>query len=152
MPSPQQRKSNANNQRDKVNKVIQDYFKKRNIGDTVSFAAIIGVCVAFQIFCVEFLLHNRVTFLQAVTKSIIIICVTIAFFVIAHVAGGKIVKDELNISPWFTWFIAGSCFVFWIGAFWFGTLYPGGFIAVGVWTIVLICLWSINRITKREKA
>ena len=35
-------------------------------------------------------------------------------------------------------FVAGSWLVFWIGASWVGRFYVGGFVAVGVWGIVLL--------------
>lgn len=150
MLSPTQNEITPKKQTRKPKSIIHEYFKKRKIGETALFGAVIGVGVAFYIFCAEFLLHNRVSFLQAVTHSIVIILVIFAFFTMAHIAGGKIVKGELNINPWFGWFIAGSMFFFWAGASLVGRFYVGGFGAVGVWGIVLLCAWSINRLIKHK--
>jgi len=65
---------------------------------------------------------------------------------------GKKERDPLNVNPWVAAFIAGSFFLFWVGASLDGRLYVGGFSAVGAWAILLICAWSLKRLFQRKKA
>ncbi len=150
MPSPTPSESTAKKHSRKTKSIFHDYFKRRKIGETAVFAAFIGTCVAGYFFWVNFIFYNRLTFLKAITNSLIIFCIAFALIISAHVAGGRIVKGEININPWYAWFVAGSWLVFWIGASWVGRFYVGGFVAVGVWGIVLFCVWSINRLLKRK--
>jgi len=59
---------------------------------------------------------------------------------------GEKEKDPLNVNPWLAAFIAGGFFLFWVGASLDGRLYVGGFTAVGLWAILLLCIWSLKRL------
>lgn len=65
---------------------------------------------------------------------------------------GKKEKDPLHVNPWVAVFIAGSFFLFWVGATLDGRLYVGGFSAVGAWAILLFCVWTLKRLFLRKKA
>jgi hypothetical protein len=60
-------------------------------------------------------------------------------------------KDPLNINPWLAAFIAGSFFLFWVGAIWGEPYYVGGLCAVGLWGILLMCVPSVVRMGRRKK-
>ncbi len=124
--------------------------RKKLIERSILFSSIVAVCVSGRIFYVDFIFHHKVTLLEAIRNSIGIFLGVFAFIAAALISGGKSnYRGGENVSPWFAWLIAGSCVVFWIGAFWFGTLYPGGFIAVGAWTFALLAVWAV---TLRKKA
>lgn len=65
---------------------------------------------------------------------------------------GEKEKHPYNINPWLASFIAGGFFLFWVGASFDGRLYIGGFTAVGLWAILLTCVWALKRLFWRNKA
>lgn len=65
---------------------------------------------------------------------------------------GENEKYPYNINAWLASFIVGGFFLFWVVASFDGRLYVGGFTAVGLWAILLICLWALRRLFRRNKA
>ncbi len=147
------RQENGNSNSFHPSQKLLEARRKKLIERSILLSSVVAVCVSGRIFYVDFIFHNKVTLLEAIRNSVGIFLGVFAFIASALISGGKSnYRGGENVSPWFAWLIAGSCVVFWIGAFWFGTLYPGGFIAVGAWTFVLLSVWGVKHMAARGEA
>lgn len=110
-----------------------------------------GVASAVTAYFLFWALGNRgMTLVQAATGAMIASLCMFAFL-FAAVYFGRWQHGDIQVNPWFAWFIAGGSAIFWFGVVVAGHFY-GGMLVVGGWGVIVFSLWLLVRFRKRAKA
>lgn len=110
----------------------------------ISFAIVSSAVPAGFLFLRS--LDRREPFLESLFESIISFVIFAVLIYAAYLSGGRIYNNgNIRVSPWFGFFVGGSCFLFWMGGIYAGNLFYGGTMAVAAWGIILFCIWSLKK-------
>ena len=122
--------------------------KARDIA-VILFALLIASGVAGHVFLKD--LDHGEPFTEIIIKAAINIVIIFSFIMLAYISGGRrFYKGDIKVSPWFGAFVGGSPLVFFAGAVYWSDLYRGGFMALAIWGVCLLCLWRINSLIKKH--
>jgi hypothetical protein len=116
---------------------------------TIAFASVAAIITAIHAFVTS---RQGQTFEERFIKAIIVFAIFIFFILAAYISSGRRwLKGGMIVSAWFGIFVAGSFFLFWFGGAYAGNLFYGGLIAVAIWGVVVLSIWGLTRIIKRQK-
>jgi hypothetical protein len=116
----------------------------------ISFALVTSAVPAGYLFLRS--LDRREPFLESLFESIIIFVIFAVLIYAAYLSGGRIYNNgNIRVSPWFGFFVGGSCFLFWMGGIYADNLFYGGTIAVAAWGILLFCIWGLKNLITQKR-